>query len=307
MTSPTLSRLNATQSHAVEAFLATHPYTTSTLRRLAQQELADSTTIEAGLWVGAFADGILSGILFHGRDGIVRMQADTELPQLCTELMQDIEKRQTVISGFSGDHNQILQSLKFLGLQNAACRLKTRYRIFTLTHEQLCMPPVAQNPALTCRRATKDDQVLAGAWRHAYEQEILGASATEQDRIKALQTVSRWIEGRKAFFLEDRGKPVSLSVSLEILSDQIEVGSVYTPPSLRGRGYARAVIAHQVQQEFSDRPVKRAMLITNDPAGMRAYRALGFQELPSPAYGLVLFTEPLRPPSTKLAQKIPVR
>jgi predicted GNAT family acetyltransferase len=62
---------------------------------------------------------------------------------------------------------------------------------------------------------------------------------------------------------------------------------VYTPPSLRGRGYARAVVAGSLLAARA-RGVRQAVLFTgkdNDHA-QRAYRALGFTVVGD--YGVVL-------------------
>ena len=63
-------------------------------------------------------------------------------------------------------------------------------------------------------------------------------------------------------------------------SDTVQLGGIYTPPELRGRGYARAAIARQLQTE-RERGVGRAVLFTDDdnPNSTRCYAALGFRRL----------------------------
>jgi predicted GNAT family acetyltransferase len=70
----------------------------------------------------------------------------------------------------------------------------------------------------------------------------------------------------------------------------VQLGGVYTPPRLRGRGYARSVVAGALvlaQAEGAD----RAVLFTGEQnaAALKAYRALGFRDVGD--YSLLLFKE----------------
>lgn len=55
----------------------------------------------------------------------------------------------------------------------------------------------------------------------------------------------------------------------------MQIGGVYTPPALRGRGHARAVIAASLLDARA-RGVRRAVLFTAGANAEAAYRALGF-------------------------------
>ena len=72
------------------------------------------------------------------------------------------------------------------------------------------------------------------------------------------------------------------------LPDCVQVGGVFTPPPLRGRGFGRAVVAGTLLLA-RERGVERSVLFTgpdNAPA-QTAYRALGYRDIGD--YGLVLF------------------
>ena len=60
---------------------------------------------------------------------------------------------------------------------------------------------------------------------------------------------------------------------------------IYTPPALRGRGFAKAVVAASLLVA-RDRGSSRAVLFTNNPSAARAYEALGFRRIGD--YSLVL-------------------
>jgi predicted GNAT family acetyltransferase len=61
---------------------------------------------------------------------------------------------------------------------------------------------------------------------------------------------------------------------------------VYTPPELRGRGFARAAVAASLLEARAE-GAARAVLFTSSGAAARAYEALGFVRAGS--FGLVLF------------------
>lgn len=74
------------------------------------------------------------------------------------------------------------------------------------------------------------------------------------------------------------------------LPEIVQVGGVWTPPELRGRGYARCVIAAHLRVARRS-GADRAILFTDEenlPA-QRAYEALGFSEIGT--YGLAFLEE----------------
>ncbi len=72
------------------------------------------------------------------------------------------------------------------------------------------------------------------------------------------------------------------------LPEIVQIGGVWTPPALRGRGYARAVVAGSLVAARK-RGVQHAVLFADplNPAAKRAYLSLGFRIVGD--YGLVLF------------------
>ena len=69
----------------------------------------------------------------------------------------------------------------------------------------------------------------------------------------------------------------------------VQVGSVFTPPELRGSGIARRVVAGHLA-ELRDAGVRRAVLFASDPAARRVYETIGFRRQGS--FALVLFPGP---------------
>ena len=84
-------------------------------------------------------------------------------------------------------------------------------------------------------------------------------------------------------------KSVEEVTSAARIPETVQIGAVWTPPELRGRGYARAVVAGALRTAASE-GARRAVLFTgesNTPA-RQTYQGLGFRRVGD--YGIVLFS-----------------
>ena len=77
------------------------------------------------------------------------------------------------------------------------------------------------------------------------------------------------------------------------LPEAVQVGGVYTPPGMRGRGYARAAVALHLDQARRT-GIPRAVLFAASDAAARAYTAIGFR--PAGRMAMILFA-----PGTRIA------
>lgn len=73
------------------------------------------------------------------------------------------------------------------------------------------------------------------------------------------------------------------------LPDIVQVGGVWTPPALRGRGHARRAVGLHLA-ELRDTGVGAATLFASGEQAVRAYKALGFERIGT--ISLVLFAGP---------------
>ena len=89
--------------------------------------------------------------------------------------------------------------------------------------------------------------------------------------------------------LEAGGEPVAMSGFNATLPDCVQIGSVWTAPELRRRGYARCAVAGSLL-EAREAGVSRSILFAESPHAKRAYEAIGFRRIGD--YGLVLFDGP---------------
>lgn len=119
------------------------------------------------------------------------------------------------------------------------------------------------------------DRELAVRWLDAFTAEALPEPPPEPS--------SRWLDRRLAepegsVVVWEDGEPVSLAAAGGTTPNGIRIGPVYTPPELRGRGYASALVADltRVQLEGGRR---FCFLFTDlaNPTSNRIYQRVGYE------------------------------
>ena len=188
------------------------------------------------------------------------------------------------VAGVIGPAGQVRPLVEVLGLGSAEARLSSTEPGFVLDLKDLIIP---KGPGVLAGLDAAEPAVLC-AWRAAY---LTGVTGTPPDR--AAQQAHGDIEqfraaGRHRLLLDD-GAPVAMCGFNAVLPDVVQVGAVYVPPDLRGRGRARRVVALHLA-EARARGVGRARLFAVSEQAARAYRAIGFG--PADPVGLVLFADP---------------
>jgi N-acetylglutamate synthase-like GNAT family acetyltransferase len=188
------------------------------------------------------------------------------------------------VAGVIGPAGQVRPLIDALGLGSAEARLSSTEPGFVLDLKDLIIP---EGPGVLAGLDAADPAVLC-AWRADY---LTGVTGTPPDR--AAELGQRDIEqfraaGRHRLLLE-AGDPVAMCGFNAVLPDVVQVGAVYVPPDLRGRGRARRVVALHLA-EARARGVGRARLFAVSEQAARAYRAIGFG--PADPVGLVLFADP---------------
>jgi GNAT superfamily N-acetyltransferase len=185
------------------------------------------------------------------------------------------------VGGASGPAGQVRALIAALGLADAPCQHDADEPGFALDLADLRLP---EGPGVLAPLDAAPQDLLF-AWRAAYLVEVLGAPAV-QAAERAPAEVGRWrTAGSHRLLLVD-GRPVALAGVNARLPDVVQVGGVYVPPDLRGKGLARRAVA-LLLDEMRATGVARAVLFSVSPAATRAYRAIGFR--PAEPIGLVLF------------------
>jgi GNAT superfamily N-acetyltransferase len=159
----------------------------------------------------------------------------------------------------------------------AAWRERTRvsvavYRRMRLFRLGELLPP-RPGPEGTARLATESDQDLLAGWFGAFAGEVGDPPGGDQHAAVAERLgyggITVWQAG---------GVPVSVAGRTRVVAGMVRLGPVYTPPELRGHGYAGAATA-AVSQAALDVGVREVVLYTDlaNPTSNALYQRLGYR------------------------------
>lgn len=148
------------------------------------------------------------------------------------------------------------------------CSLGVRERVFALRHVNHPVYPLGH-----LRLATLADLDRVAQWVGEFNEEALGESRSPRDRVFAERRIQNG-----EIYLWDTGEPVSLVAKSRPTRHGITVNLVYTPPSLRGRGYASACVA-ALSQQLLDEGWQFCTLFTDlaNPTSNSIYQKIGYQ------------------------------
>ena len=133
------------------------------------------------------------------------------------------------------------------------------------------------------RLATMDDLSQLVDWHAAFEHEVSMIKVPTPLEAR----VSRRINDRQLSLWVDNGAVVSFAGANALPASSARVGPVYTPPELRGRGYAQSVTAAASLQVQSDEQ-RNVFLFTDavNPASNKAYQRIGYRHIADHAHWL---------------------
>jgi hypothetical protein len=149
-------------------------------------------------------------------------------------------------------------------------RLEGSERIFRLSAVRPPRPVAGRY-----RAAEPGDRTLVVAWIEAFMREAFGHA----DPSEAAASADRWLAGRgRTLYLWDDGAAVSLAGVGGPTPNGIRIGPVYTPPEVRGRGYASALVAAVSQAEL-DAGRRFCFLFTDlaNPTSNHIYQEIGYE------------------------------
>jgi RimJ/RimL family protein N-acetyltransferase len=166
-------------------------------------------------------------------------------------------------------------------LTGTPARTHRRNRLHRLGTLRFPQPPADG----TARVAGPADRDLLTAWLTEFAWEVrdaAGHTSQEVDDRLSYGGLTLW---------EDGGQPVSVAGLTRQVAGQVRVGPVYTPPGLRGRGYAGGATA-AVSQAALAAGVPDVLLFTDlaNPTSNGLYQRLGYQ--PSADFLVLQFPQP---------------
>jgi RimJ/RimL family protein N-acetyltransferase len=140
--------------------------------------------------------------------------------------------------------------------------------------------------------ASEVPRTLLVDWRSDYHREALGTPEDEASSYAERNIDGYLAQDSHRVLLLD-GEPVAMTGFNATLPEIVQVGGVYTPPALRGRGHARTAVALHLA-EARAKGVRRAVLFAANDAAAKAYLAIGFQ--PGQSFAIVIFADACRVP-----------
>ncbi|BAT53818.1 GCN5-related N-acetyltransferase [Nostoc sp. NIES-3756] len=286
---PTCKTLQSGDESLLENFLLQHVNTSMFLRsNWREGGLNNEGGRFQGTYVAAIEDDKIVAVAAHYWNGMIVVQAPVYLAEVAQAVM---EQSDLFISGIAGPATQVEATKQALGLGNQPTQLDEQEILFSLTLQDLQVPPALASGAVQCRLPHTQELELLSEWSVAYNVETLGKLATPD----LLPHCRREIELRQStarhWVLIADNTPVAYTAFNACLPDIVQIGGVWTPPAFRGNGYAKCVVAGSLL-EAKSQGVERAVLFTNfkNYAAQAVYRGIGFQDT-GEQFGLVLFQD----------------
>jgi predicted GNAT family acetyltransferase len=151
----------------------------------------------------------------------------------------------------------------------AVGKLSTQMRVYEL-RQVIPVSPVTGH----IRLATPVDLPLVAHWARAFVAEAV----PHDDPNVAEESARRRVHNGDIFLWEDGGRPVSMAARSRPMHKGIVVNLVYTPPDLRGRGYATACVA-ALSQQLLDGGWQFCALFTDlsNPTSNSIYQKIGYR------------------------------
>ena len=268
----------------LEDFLALHRDSSMFLRaNLRRMGLAYEGKPFQAIFAAAFEGGRLIGVAAHCWNGMVLVQAPDHAADVTTACVGASGLK---VTGFSGPLDQVRRARAALGLADADTAADGDEWLYALELSELVVPAALSSGTIVCRPPRPEERDTLCAWRLAYDIETLGGTDSDEHRRRSAEFLDAQITAGDAWVAVDDGAIVSLSAFNASLPDIVQLGGIYTPPGLRGRGYAKVAVAASLVVA-RERGASRAVLFTNNPSASRTYEALGFRRVGD--YALVLF------------------
>jgi RimJ/RimL family protein N-acetyltransferase len=281
-----IRRLSPGDETALDAFLARHPDSSMHLRsNLRRVGLIDGTAPYQGAYVAAFDGRAILGVVAHFWNGMIVVQAPAHVEALAPQAVAASGRR---VVGLLGPGEQVKRAQYALGLAEGEATEDSTDDLFALDLAALRVPTALAEGRVAVRYPAATELASITEWSVAFNCEALGFAESDELRRRCAEHMSRLQAENAHFVLEAAGVPVAYAAFNATLPDMVQLGGVWTPPALRGKGYARSVVAGALLAARAE-GIRRVVLFTerdNHPA-QSAYRSLGFERIGD--YGIVIF------------------
>jgi hypothetical protein len=236
--------------------------------------LVDHGQMWQATYVGAFRARHLIGVAAHAWNGMVMVQAPDDGLAEAVRACVALSGRE--VGGFSGPLEQVAEARAALGLEHAPTRLDEVEGLYSLDLQHLKLPAALTSGRIGWRPPRPAERATLCGWRVEYDVEVLGSTRSEEARRHATEFLDQQLADGNVWVAADGDEPVSLSAFNAALPDIVQLGGIYTPPALRGRGYCKVAVAGSLLAA-QQRGVTRSVLFTKNPSAVRSYEAVGYR------------------------------
>lgn len=248
------------------------------LSNMREAGLDDGEHRRSGTYVGVFEDEAIVGVACHYRMGNVIVNA----PQhAATVARAAVEASGRSIAGVIGAEPEVEAIASALGLPvGSAAKLDDAEGLYRLALADLRVPSALREGQVHGRALEQADLDRVTPWMVRYHVETVGEVESDELRDRVRAGLEASLGRGDAWVLERDDELLAHTGFNARLPEAVQVGGVWTPHSLRGRGYARCVVASHLLAA-REAGAEMALLFTGDanvPA-RRAYAALGFEAI----------------------------
>jgi RimJ/RimL family protein N-acetyltransferase len=128
------------------------------------------------------------------------------------------------------------------------------------------------------RPVTPEDRDLVIPWVVAFAEEVLPKDDEAERHIRYVDSRLTATNDAGMWFWEDDGRPVSVSGYGGATPNGMRIGPVYTPPELRGRGYATTLVSEQSRWLLgTGRTLCFLYTDLDNPTSNALYRRIGYR------------------------------
>ncbi|MFC1851885.1 GNAT family N-acetyltransferase [candidate division CSSED10-310 bacterium] len=229
----------------------------------------------AGTYAAAFEGEKITAVAAHYWNQVLVFQAPEHIDLLWPEAVRASKRP---IAGLIGPDEQVMRVKEDLEIKNSVIKMDEAEQLFSLNLADLIEPEALTRGEVRGRRIVTSDLDLITRWRVAYTIEALGDQESPELWNDSRTAIQRSLDEGRTWILEDNGQPVACSSFNTVISEAVQVGGVWTPPELRGRGYGRCVVAASLSTARAE-GVEKAILFTGvtNLAAQKAYIVLGFK------------------------------
>lgn len=206
-------------------------------------------------------DGVITGVLGRANGGFLMCQMphlSVQQARSCLPLLDGLGLR-----GMTGEADQVARFLEALPLAAEDWSLNRVEPLYRLDLATLSSTDTVRMPGAA-------DLPLLQTWFAGYLADTRTGTAED-----AVSRAAGAVDAEHIRLLLQGGEPVAMAAVNARAGDTVQIGGVYVPPPLRGRGLAGRVVAAQLCA-LRGAGIRTAILFAASDVAARAYERIGF-------------------------------